>query len=62
MKYKCYSDGKKFVFEGEGVRVSDVNVHALMQKIKRLKIGVEQCTESTKSKTSTEKTKRRNAS
>jgi hypothetical protein len=41
MKYNLYHNGKKFVFEGEGVRVMDDNVHALMQKIKRLKIGVE---------------------
>lgn len=49
MKYNMYHNGKKFVFEGEGVKVMDENVHALMQKIKRLKIGVEQCTESKKS-------------
>ena len=42
MKYKLHHNGKKFVFEGEGVKVQDDNVHALMQKIKRLKIGVEQ--------------------
>ena len=41
MKYKTYHNGKKFVFEGEGAKVMDENVHALMQKIKRLKIGVE---------------------
>jgi len=41
MKYNLYHNGKKFVFEGEGVRAMDDNVHALMQKIKRLKIGVE---------------------
>lgn len=43
MKYNMHHDGKKFVFEGNGVRVYDANVHALMQKIKRLKIGVEEC-------------------
>ena len=60
MKYKTYHNGKKFVFEGEGVKVMDENVHALMQKIKRLKIGVEQCTESKKSisKTNTQKQKK----
>ena len=39
--YKTWHNGKKFVFEGEGVKVMDDNVHALMQKIKRLKIGVD---------------------
>ena len=48
MKYKLYYNGKLFVFEGDSVRVTDSNVHALMPKIKRLKIGVEQCTESKK--------------
>lgn len=48
MQFKLYHDGKKFVFEGEGMRVVDGNVHALMPKIKRLKIGVEECTESKK--------------
>lgn len=43
-----HHDGKKFVFEGNGVRVYDANVHALMQKIKRLKIGVEECHTKTK--------------
>lgn len=42
MKYRMYHNDKKFVFEGEGVKVQDDNVHALMQKIKRLKIGVEE--------------------
>ena len=46
MRYNLYHNGKKFVFEGEGMRVMDLNVHALMPKIKRLKIGVEPCTES----------------
>jgi len=41
MRYNTYHDGKHFVFEGEGVKVKDANVHALMQKIKRLKIGIE---------------------
>jgi hypothetical protein len=41
MKYNIYHNGKKFVFEGEGVKAVDDSVHALMQKIKRLKIGVE---------------------
>ena len=41
MKYNLHHNGKKFVFEGEGVKVMDDNVHALMQKIKRLKIGVD---------------------
>ena len=60
MKYNLYHNGKKFVFEGEGAKVQDDNVHALMQKIKRLKIGVETCTESKKSisKTSTQKRKK----
>ena len=58
MKYKTYHNGKKFVFEGEGAKVMDENVHALMQKIKRLKIGVEQCTESKKSISKTSKPKR----
>jgi hypothetical protein len=40
MKYKLYHNGKAFVFEGEGVRVASENVHALMQKVKRLKIGL----------------------
>lgn len=59
MRYNLYHDGKKFVFEGEGAKVTDGNVHALMQKIKRLKIGVETCTESKKStsKTNTNKLK-----
>ena len=58
--YKTWYNGKKFVFEGEGVKVMDDNVHALMQKIKRLKIGVETCTESKKSisKTATSKHKK----
>jgi hypothetical protein len=60
-RYKTWYNGKVFVFEGEGVRVQDLNVHALMQKIKRLKIGVEPCTELKKSTSKTE-TKRRNAS
>ena len=60
MKYKTYHNGKKFVFEGEGAKVMDENVHALMQKIKRLKIGVEPCTELKKStsKTATSKHKK----
>jgi hypothetical protein len=41
LQYKLYFNGKKFVFEGEGVKAMDDNVHALMPKIKRLKIGVE---------------------
>lgn len=41
MKYNLHHNGKKFVFEGEGIRVMDENVHALMQKIKRLKIGID---------------------
>lgn len=41
MKYNLHHNGKKFVFEGEGIKVQDDNVHALMQKIKRLKIGVD---------------------
>lgn len=55
--YKTWYNGKAFVFEGEGVKVQDANVHALMQKIKRLKIGVEPCTESKKltSKTATKR-------
>jgi hypothetical protein len=57
--YKLYHNGKVFVFEGEGQRVTDANVHALMPKIKRLKIGVEQCTESKKSISKTNTTKRR---
>ena len=61
MKYKTWYNGKKFVFEGEGIKVMDVTVPALMQKIKRLKIGVEQCTESKKS-TSKTKSKRQSAS
>jgi len=40
-QYKTWYNGKAFVFEGEGVKVQDANVHALMQKIKRLKIGIE---------------------
>lgn len=40
-QYKTWYNGKVFVFEGEGVKVQDANVHALMQKIKRLKIGVD---------------------
>ena len=58
--YKTWYNGKVFVFEGEGSKVQDDNVHALMQKIKRLKIGVETCTESKKSisKTSTTKQKK----
>ncbi len=40
-QYKTWHDGKVFVFEGEGVKVKDANVHALMQKIKRLKIGID---------------------
>ena len=59
--YKLWHNGKKFVFEGEGSKVQDDNVHALMQKIKRLKIGVEECTESKKS-TSKTKSKRQSAS
>lgn len=42
MRYNTYFNGKVFVFEGEGVRVASENVPALMQKIKRLKIGVEE--------------------
>lgn len=42
MRYNLYHNDKVFVFEGEGVKVQDANVHALMQKIKRLKIGVEE--------------------
>jgi hypothetical protein len=61
MRYNLYHNGKKFVFEGEGNKVQDENVHALMQKIKRLKIGVEPCTESKKSNGKTN-TKRRNVS
>lgn len=61
MKYKAWYNGKTYVFEGEGVRVTSDNVPALMQKVKRLKIGVETCTESKKS-TSKTATKRRNAS
>lgn len=57
--YKTWYNGKKFVFEGEGVKVMDDNVHALMQKIKRLKIGVETCTESKKSISKTNTTKRK---
>lgn len=58
-QYKTWYNGKAFVFEGEGVRVTSDNVPALMQKIKRLKIGVETCTESKKSisKTATRKRK-----
>ena len=59
--YKTWHNGKKFVFEGEGTKVQDENVHALMQKIKRLKIGVEPCTESKKSISKTS-TKKRNVS
>ena len=59
MKYKTWYNGKVFVFEGEGAKVQDANVHALMQKIKRLKIGVEQCTESKKSISKTNTNKRR---
>ena len=55
MKYKLHYNGKLFVFEGDGVCVTDANVHALMPKIKRLKIGVEQCTESKKSISKTSK-------
>lgn len=40
-RYQTYYNGKVFVFEGEGIKAQDANVHALMQKIKRLKIGVE---------------------
>lgn len=60
MKYKTWYNGKVFVFEGEGIKVQDGNVHALMQKIKRLKIGVEPCTESKKltGKTNTQKHKK----
>lgn len=61
MKYKCYNNGRTYVFEGEGIRVTDSNIPALMQKIKRLKIGVEQCTESKKSISKT-KSKRQSAS
>ena len=61
MKYKTWYNGKVFVFEGEGTKVQDANVHALMQKIKRLKIGVEPCTESKKSISKT-KSKRQSAS
>ena len=59
MRYNVYHNGKKFVFEGEGTKVMDDTVPALMQKIKRLKIGVEPCTESKKSigKTNTIKRK-----
>lgn len=42
MRYNLYHNDKVFVFEGEGVKVQDASVHALMQKIKRLKIGVEE--------------------
>jgi hypothetical protein len=58
--YKIYHNGNVFVFEGNGQRVQDANVHALMPKIKRLKIGVEECTESKKliSKTSTQRQKK----
>ena len=58
--YKTWYNGKVFVFEGEGTKVQDANVHALMQKIKRLKIGVETCTESKKSisKTNTPRQKK----
>jgi phage-related minor tail protein len=58
-KYKLWHNDKVFVFEGEGVKVQDANVHALMQKIKRLKIGVEQCTESKKSIGKTNTNRRR---
>lgn len=58
MRYNLYHNGKTFVFEGDGVRVTDANVHALMPKIKRLKIGVEPCTESKKSISKTSKPKR----
>ena len=61
-QYRCYNNGKKFVFEGEGVKVMAETAPALMQKIARLKIGVEPCTESTKSKTSTRNKRKRNAS
>jgi len=57
--YKTWYNGKVFVFEGEGTKVQDANVHALMQKIKRLKIGVETCTESKKSISKTNTTKRK---
>lgn len=40
-QYKTWYNGKVFVFEGDGVKVQDANVHALMQKIKRLKIGID---------------------
>lgn len=59
MKYNMYHNGKAFVFEGEGTKVQDANAHALMQKIKRLKIGVEPCTESKKSISKTNTTKRK---
>lgn len=41
MKYNIYHNAKVFVFEGGGIKVQDANVHALMQKIKRLKIGID---------------------
>lgn len=59
MRYNLYHNGKTFVFEGESTKVQDANVHALMQKIKRLKIGVEPCTESKKSISKTNTTKQK---
>ena len=61
MKFRLYHNGKKYIFEGEGMKVMDENIHALMPKIKRLKIGVEPCTESKKSISKT-KSKRQSAS
>ena len=59
--YKMWHNGKKFVFEGEGTKVMADTAPALMQKIARLKIGVEPCTES-KKLTGKTSTKRRNVS
>ena len=39
--YKMWHNGKKFVFEGEGTKVMADTAPALMQKIARLKIGVD---------------------
>lgn len=50
MRYNLYHNNKVFVFEGEGVKVQDANVHALMQKIKRLKIGIEESENVTRQK------------
>ena len=38
MRYAYRFDGKDFIFEGEGVLLKDKNIHALVQKVKRLKI------------------------